>query len=167
MTAEIYFKCLRWTETGDVENKRHPISTLPGPHEHIHGQLEIIIAGKPLPSLGYLGPDDVCINTWVQELMTILSALDSFLETGYVFDEGEQGQPAYEFRREFDLLFVSVIDSKISGGRGDPRFQSISCMWFDFVASARKCLAELREDIEREAGDIGKAWWLANAYPQD
>lgn len=167
MTADICFKSLHWTEIGDSENKKHPISTLPCSDEHIHGQLDIIVAGKPLPSLGYLGPDDVCMTTWVQELTTILNTLGGRLETVYVFDEGEQGQPAYEFRREFDLLFVSVIDSKISGQHGDPSFQSISCTWFDFVASVRAFLAELRIEIENEAGDVGRAWWLANAYPPD
>jgi hypothetical protein len=48
------------------------------------------------------------LNTWTQELCAIEDALSEQQEAIYVFDEGEQGQPAYEFRKEAELLFVSV-----------------------------------------------------------
>lgn len=76
MSASIRFDHL-FTYAVEEPQVRLPISFLSDGSGHIHGELAIhhIGGGNPLPSLGYFGPDDVCLNTWTQELHAIEEAL--------------------------------------------------------------------------------------------
>jgi hypothetical protein len=95
-------------------------------NSHIHARLEIVIGGQCLPRLGFWGPDDVCLNTWVRELLCIRSVLGA-TDGRYVFDEGEQGQPAFAFERCEDRVLVSVLRSKISDAGGDDNWHKVPC----------------------------------------
>ena len=155
MSVSIRFESL-FTYTAESSRVRLPLSNLADGGDHIHGALSIHIAGKPLPSLGFFGPDDVCLNTWTEELHAIKEALSNKQEAIYVFDEGEQGQPAYEFRRDGDLLYVSVVESRISGTQGDPSYQQISCLWSDFLLSVRTYRSKLQATLQSEVPDLAK-----------
>ena len=98
----------RASDSGATE--RQPLSGLGGKKNtgHVHGTLTIEIAGRPVPHLGYFGPDDVCLSTWIVELCCVVNALAE-TRGEYTFDEGEQGQPAFHFARVDDEVVVSII----------------------------------------------------------
>src|SRR5437879_1289096 len=116
MSLAIQFGDL-WTyslsDTGTTH--RLPISKLSEGLGHVHGRLEITIDDRPLPFLGYCGPSDVCFNEWVHELVEASGTLQATDPGRYVYDEGEEGQPAFQFVRMGDSVFVSVIASELSG----------------------------------------------------
>lgn len=105
----------------------------------------------------------MCLNTWLQELQSVEEALSSAEDAIYVFDEREQGQPAFEFSREGELLFTSVVASPISGARADLSHERVCCVWADFVAAIRRFKEKLRRAVEQDAGPSGQDWWLENA----
>jgi hypothetical protein len=74
MSAIIRFEKL-YTYTANATDVRLPLSKLASGARHVHGRLEIIISGKALPALGYVGTDDVCLNTWTPEFDTKLRFL--------------------------------------------------------------------------------------------
>lgn len=163
MSASIRFDHL-FTYAVEEPQVRLPISFLSDGSGHIHGELAIHIGGgNPLPSLGYFGPDDACLNTWTQELHAIEEALSKAEDADYVFDEGEQGQPAYQFRREGEVLYVSVIDSLLSGARGDPSYQDASCLWSEFLVSIHQYMNDLKVALENEAPRVAGDWWSINS----
>ena len=131
----------------DVDNDRNlPISMLPGDgRRHIHGRLEIRIAGRELPCLG---GDDVCMDLWLVELHNAASALSAEDPAEYIYDEGEQGQPAFAFVRRKDLVLVSIRDSEVSehsGGYGLPDWQEVECRLSDFVAAVQQLETEFSQ----------------------
>jgi len=88
-----------------VANDRKPLTELTL-DRHVHGGLRLEINGRLVPYLGYWGPDDVCFGEWVNELWRAAQALR---DSGgrHVYDEGEQGQPAFVFEREGDRGFLA------------------------------------------------------------
>jgi hypothetical protein len=50
----------------------------------------LCVRGAPSPVWASGGPQDVCLNTWLQELLRILRELDVSPDATYVFDEMEQ-----------------------------------------------------------------------------
>jgi len=152
-----------WTYAVSESQVRLPLSQLGKGAGHIHGRLEILISEKTLPHLGYFGPSDVCFNTWVPVLREIKEQLSGSEQTVYVFDEGEQGQPAFEFKREFDIMHVSVIDSAISDGSSDPSYQLVSCLWSDFKAEIDSFFGAFRGELDRVGSGPARSWWEKNA----
>ena len=126
--------------------------------EHLHGLLRIEISGRALPQLGCFGSGDVCLNTWLEELAAIEAALGDTHSGEYTFDELEQGQPAFVFRREGAHLLVSVVESPIGGGRGDPSFVDVRCEWADFAAALDRFHRVLRAQLLSDAPEAGQAW---------
>ncbi len=114
-----------------VLSDRVPLSKL-APESHIHGGLRLEIAGRLVPSLGYWGPDDVCFDEWLTELSRVAIAMQN---SGgrHIYDEGEQGQPAFVFQRDGDRAFFSIITSEISDGEGRPDWQNIEFSPTDFL----------------------------------
>jgi hypothetical protein len=70
----------------------------------------------------------------------------------YVFDEGEQGQPAYEFQREGDVLYVSVIKSEVSDGAADPAWQRVPCDYREFEEQVGLVVKHFGETLKTECG---------------
>jgi hypothetical protein len=161
-TVTIEFRSL-YTYAAPQTNVRLPLSALSTGAHHVHGELVICLGGKPLPYLGYFGADDACFNTWLQELLSVEQALSAAEYATYVFDEGEQGQPAFEFSREAELLFTSVIASAVSDGEADPSYQRVCCLWIDFKAELSAFKEALRVAIRMEAGPYAEVWWSQNA----
>jgi hypothetical protein len=114
-------------------NDRHQLSALAA-DSHIHGGLRLEIGGQLVPYLGYWGPDDVCFGQWLGELRQAARALE---QPGgrHVFDEGEQGQPAFVFERDRERGFFSIAASEISGADGDPSWQRVEFVPGEFVAA--------------------------------
>jgi hypothetical protein len=109
--------------------------------------------------MGFFGPHDVCLNTWIEEFTEVVRNLAASESAMYVFDEGEQGQPAFEFKRDGNVLSVSVVESVLSGASADPAFQSVSCPWSDFHSEVQNFFIEFRQALLVAAPRSGQAWW--------
>jgi hypothetical protein len=149
-----------WTHgVADDGTERVPLSRL-GESDggHIHGTLIIEIAGRAVPHLGFFGPDDACLNTWLVELCNAVNALAG-AASEYTFDEGEQGQPAFKFARvEGDVAF-SIIDSVLAGGAADPEWQDVRLSYADLREAMLRFIDELRAELRQQAPDSWERWW--------
>jgi hypothetical protein len=159
VTASITFSDL-FTYAIDDPSVHLPLSDLDRGAGHIHGLLRVAIGERVLPHMGFFGPHDVCLNTWVEELRNVLRSLDVSAGEHYLFDEGEQGQPAFEFKRQGDILAVSVCDSQLSGAQGDPSFQRVCCMWSEFRSAIEQFLIEFRQVVLAQCPAAGASWWV-------
>ena len=112
---------------------RRPLARL-RPQAHVHGGLRLEIGGRLVPHLGYFGPDDVCFDSWLDELALAAEAL-AVPGGRHVYDEGEQGQPAFVFEREGDTGYFSIIDAAYSGGVADSGWQRVEFQPTDFIAA--------------------------------
>lgn len=166
MTARIAFSGL-WTH-GEEHGDRLAVDALERDGElgHIHGTLVIEVAGRSVPYLGFFGPDDVCIDTWLVELCSAVNELSKG-DGEYVFDEGEQGQPAFKFARDGERLLVSIVQSVITGVGPDPDFQNVECRFPEFVSAVDSFIGSLREELRRTAPLLWERWWPAAATLTD
>lgn len=162
MSASLSFSSLFTYEGGD-SSKRLPLRSLGGRCTHVHGLLELEVSGKVLPHMGFFGPDDVCFNTWIEELSRITRALADSQSAEYTFDEGEQGQPAFSFRRQGDLLLVSVVASALSGAAEDASSQNISCFWSAFQSAVSAFFASFRKTLLEQCPAVAEGWWSKHA----
>lgn len=159
MSVEISFSNLH-VPTQDLDRSL-PVSSLDNePTGHLHGRLSIAIGGRELPSMGYWGPDDVCIETWAEQLGLIVQALSNCPISEYTFDEGEEGQPAFRFVRNHDKVFVSVVDAEFSGGMGDPDWQDVPCSFEELALEAREFHRALYSELKLQAPKGADAWWV-------
>ncbi len=65
--------------------------------------------GRNLPYLGFWGPDDVCLGEWARVLAVMVATLSGQEEITYMYDEGEQGQPAFAFSRSGEQVHISIM----------------------------------------------------------
>jgi hypothetical protein len=151
---EISFSDLAVLE-GDSE--RQPLSALTEDC-HVHGGLQIKIGDRVVPHLGYFGPDDVCFSTWLVELDDILKEFEGKRIAQYLFDEGEQGQPAFLFEREGEQVFLSIIDSEISEGEGDNEWQKVAFSYQEFVTQVKHVRSSFLSELEVAAPATYKKW---------
>ncbi len=140
------------------DDERLPVSeiTVPVGH-HVHGRLEIRVQDRLLPALGYFGPDDVCFNEWTHELAQLVDELTRDEMASYIYDEGEQGQPAYRFDRRDDLVLVSVLEGT-GGGQVDPDWQSVPSKFSDLINAVSEFVTELTSEMRAQAADTGANW---------
>jgi hypothetical protein len=165
MSLAIKFSELWTCSAADTEQKL-PLSALPEDGAgHIHGRLEILVAGKALPHLGYRGPTDVCFGEWLQVLRDTVAALRSSSKAEYTYDEGEQGQPAFQWVRNDDTLLLSIVDSVLSDGTADPAWQDIACSFEGFTQEVAKFEASFRAALLSDAPVGGPAWFKKNLRP--
>ena len=138
-------------------NERQPLSALT-PDEHIHGGLRIQFGERFVPNLGYFGPDDVCFSTWLEELSAAARAFESDTDARYVFDEGEQGQPAFVFERAGDQAYFSITKSEFSGGEADPDWQRIEFSPDDFFAEHTRFRESFFAAVRVAAPHVADQW---------
>lgn len=124
-----------------------------------------------MPHLGYFGPDDVCFDTWVEELTRIFGNLVRGGDFSHVFDEGEQGQPAFVFERCGNKVHFSICDSEFSEGRSDAKWQQVEFGREDFLRAYQDLIDSLFSTLRKEAPPVGRDWiskrLLAGARPDD
>lgn len=125
---------------------------------HIHGTLNIYIYGRKIPYLGYFGENDVCFNSWCKELANIAAEFKNKKSTIYIYDEGEQGQPAFRFEKTNKNVSFSIIDSKISDGEGDPDWQNLKFNYRDFLLEYYNFKEKLLKEISSKAPQILDFW---------
>lgn len=164
MSATITFSEL-FTYAVDDPSIRLPLDALAHSAGHIHGLLMFEVSGRVLPHMGFFAPNDVCFNTWVEELSHVVLDLGAKEAATYTFDEGEQGQPAFAFKRDGDILYVSVAQSLLSGAEGDPSYQDVSCQWSEFLAATSAFFARFRAALLEQCPGVGQTWWATHAQP--
>lgn len=125
---------------------------------HVHGELRVTVSGCRLPRMGFFGPGDVCVGTWLMELNHAAKTLRASDPARYLFDEGEQGQPAFLFEREGDVVILSVVDAEFSDGVGSPEWGRQACKLSEFTGEVARFTLSLEESFEREAPGQGRAW---------
>ena len=158
MTFAITFSEL-WTYAPDDPQRRLPVANLSEDGGgHVHGRLELQVAGRKVPSLGYWGPSDACFGQWLQVLREALNELGKSSNAEYIFDEGEQGQPAFRWRRKDQSLTFSIVDSTISDGKANPDWQEVECSYEDFVREVEAFHSGFSATLLRDAPDGGEAW---------
>jgi len=160
VTLEITFTDAWTYDVGDegVQEKR-PLKKGGGVGPHVHGTLSIIVAGQALPMLGYFGPNDACLKDWAEELSRAAKTVQASDPARYVYDEGEQGQPAFVFERKGATVEVSVGPSASGDSDGIPEWGVQPCTLEEFVAQVRRFLAEFGAALdEASPGSAGK--WL-------
>jgi hypothetical protein len=153
----------RVADSGGTE--REPISRLRAGRNcgHVHGALNIEIAGRAVPHLGLFGPDDVCLNTWLVELCNVVNGLAEGAGE-YTFDEGEQGQPAFKFVRVGDEVAFSINESLLGGGAADSEWQDVRFPYRDFRAAVLLFFDELRAMLRQQAPEVWERWWPREAH---
>jgi hypothetical protein len=160
VTVEITFGGL-WTYApgSSDEDERLPLAFLSDENTHVHGLLQIVVGKRVLPRLGY-PPDGVCFNEWVRELSAASTTLQASDPASHVYDEGEEGQPAFHFERSGSEVFVSVRTSTISDGQGDSTWERVPCALEELVAAVSRFLLEFRQALVAQAGrDRARLWW--------
>ena len=135
---------------------RRPLSELTA-DSHVHGGLRLEFDGRLVPSLGYWGPDDVCFGEWLSELAHAEAAV-SQVNGRHVFDEGEQGQPAFVFEREGDRGFFSIAASEFSGGEADPHWQRVEFSPADFVVAVSRLRESFATELRAAAPRAADEW---------
>ncbi len=130
--------------------------------DHVHGELRIEIGGRLVPWLGFFGPDDVCFGTWLDELWQVEEAFRADINGRYVFDEGEQGQPAYLFERSGETAFLSIVDAEYTGGLGDPDWQRVGFSFAEFLAEHRRFRASFIALLYEKAPLVAAEWLEQN-----
>lgn len=149
-----------WTTAQDDYTQRVPISEVRDwEWHHIHGRLTIRIKGREVPHLGFWGPDDVCLDTWVPVFRELMAALSPSEQDEYTWDEGEQGQPAFRWVRSGDEVRFSIVASSISDGHADPDWQDVPFSFGELREQIDRFLAALHDEIERQAPAMAAAWW--------
>ncbi len=148
---------------GDGKTAHRPLSELTPESRHVHGRLTICIGGRTVPGLGYWGPSDVCMVDWLAEMRSVLQAFESDDVGQHAFDEGEQGQPSFVFRRMRDRGFFTIADSAISDGVADPDWQDVEFVAGDLALEVRLLLARWLYELRAGAPRVADAWmdrWL-------
>jgi hypothetical protein len=126
--------------------------------DHIHGGLRLQIGDRLVPYLGFFGPDDVCLNTWLEELWSVAKAFESSTEASYTFDEGEQGQPAFVFERVGERAYFSIGDAEFSGGTADAVWQRVAFSPAEFLAEHARFRESFFAAIRAEAPHVADQW---------
>jgi hypothetical protein len=108
------------------------------------------------------GPDDVCLNTWLVELCRAVNVL-AHSPSEYVFDEGEQGQPAFKFERHGPEVVFSIVESALSDGSADADWQGVRFSYDEFRAAVVAFLDQLRSLLHAQASQDVDRWWPKDA----
>jgi hypothetical protein len=140
--------------------ERLPLSSLDlDENSHLHGGLRFQIEGRLVPHMGYFGPDDVCFNTWVVEFERLIKTFDTVKEATYVFDEGEQGQPAYQFEKCGEKVSLSIIEGVgAPDWKADPEWLQIEFDYQEFKTEYLKFKAMFLEEVKSAAPEAGRKW---------
>jgi hypothetical protein len=143
---------------GPGESDRLPLGAIDEAHVCVHGTLWIRVAGQALPMLGYFGEDDACLGNWAVELAGAAATLSRADPSRYVYDEGEQGQPAFVFERAGSTVHVSIGASRISGGRARPDWGRQACELSLFVDAVSSFVESLDAEVRGASPVEGGRW---------
>ncbi|GAB3951649.1 hypothetical protein GCM10028805_32200 [Spirosoma harenae] len=135
-------------------------------YSHLHGKLTFTIGDRIVPYMSYFGDEDVCYNEWLRELATVLIMAEEG-EKAYLYDEGEQGQPAYLFEFDGETAFLSIVDSPISEQEGDPDWQKVPFAIASLKAAYQALRSVYLREIKTRESDAHTYWAELMALPGD
>jgi hypothetical protein len=138
--------------------RRLPLVELDTSNAHIHGALLINIGNRSVPYMGYFGGNDVCFAQWIEELDKICHEFKDNDQGRYCFDEGEQGQPAFPFEREGEMMYLSIIDSALSDGEGDDDWQKVEFSYQEFMSEYEAFRKQFSAELHRSAPAVASEW---------
>ncbi|WP_061235139.1 hypothetical protein [Leptospira weilii] len=127
---------------GDYDNRKSLSKLDNDENSHIHGTLFIKVNNRDLPYLGFFGVDDVCFNEWYNVLNQLRKQISETNKGSFQYDEGEQGQPCFQFDFTPDSVFISIVDSKISDGKRDEDWQNVKIDRFQFTDELDKFIRD-------------------------
>lgn len=156
-TIKITFEDLAVIEVGNT-SRRLPLAELDVSNAHIHGGLLINIGNRFVPYLGYFGWNDVCFAQWIGELEKICREFKGKEQARYCFDEGEQGQPAFLFEREGEMMYLSIIDSAISDGEGQDDWQKVGFSYREFISEYEAFYKQFSAELQRSSPTVASEW---------
>jgi hypothetical protein len=127
-------------------------------NSHVHGALLIKIQDRYVPYLGYWGANHICFSDWIRELENIYREFSNKETASYIFDEGEQGQPAFLFEKDSDTIRFSIVDSQLSDGEADEEWQRVAFSYSEFVAQYEKFFKQFVSGLKRAAPSTADQW---------
>jgi hypothetical protein len=130
------------------------------PYIHIHGFLGLEIHGRLVPYMGYGGPNDACFNDWIAVFVELKETVIENLEDHVMYDECEQGQPAFFFEIEDDgaVISLSIIQSATGEGTDDPEWQQIRFSYSAFDLALENFRDHFMEWIRQRAPESYIHW---------
>ncbi len=137
--------------------KNLPVSQMNEKRSHIHGNLHFEINGRKLPYMGYWGENDVCFGEWIQVLRDAINAREAG-QLSFTYDEGEQGQPAFQFDFDNKQVAISIVASKISDGEADPDWQYEIFDFAEFKEQFKLFQKNFLSSIEHVDKEIFARW---------
>ncbi len=125
---------------------------------HIHGGLRIMIDGRTVPYTGFFDEDDACFGYWIIELNGVIQAFEESESAKYVYDEGEQGQPAFVFERQGETVYFSINDSEITDGKADLEWQRVAFPYNEFHDQYLRFQRDFASEVRRSARVNADKW---------
>lgn len=123
---------------------------------HVHGELIFEIGGRRVP-LDWCGKNDACFNDLLNEFVNLIARFKTGANR-YSIDEGEQGQPVFEFERTGEKVYFSINDSEFSGGVADSQWQRVHFNFADFVEAFRQFAKSFLKEIADESTHQAESW---------
>lgn len=123
----------------------------------VHGELRLEVAGRVVPSMGYFGREDVCFGAWLRELRDLAVVMRA-LTGKHVYDEGEQGQPAFVFECVGETAFFTIADSEYSDGTADSDWRRVEFRTADFIEAEAGFQRSFIEALRTETPQVADVW---------
>lgn len=127
-------------------------------NSQVYGALLLKIQGRYVPYMGYWGMNDVCFSDWIGVLENVYREFSNKDTGSYIFDEGEQGQPAFLFEKAGDTMCLSIVDSQLSDGEADEDWQRVAFSYGEFAVQYEKFYEQFVSELKRAAPSSADPW---------
>jgi hypothetical protein len=149
-----------WTASIDNSRKKLHFSNYDMTKNiYIKGKLAISCDGKIMPGLGYFGEDDVTLFEWLHYLNDVKNNLMGAYFSKYKLIVPEQSEPAYEFVREGDWMYSSIVACEETGGLANEHWQKVPCLFQDFEKALETAKSDLFQQIKKDAPNYVERIW--------
>ena len=147
---------LRSAHVPGEASERLPLDALNEDQTHVHGELAWTIGERRVPSMGFWGPEDVCLGEWWDELSGAVAELAE--GQPYTLDSCEQGNPAFHFSRRGGSVQLSIV-AGMGGGESRPEWTNVELAWDDLVAALQRFKRELRQSMASDGPAVLPTEW--------
>jgi hypothetical protein len=151
-----------WTASINKPREKLPLSRFDMTNIiYIKGKLSISISEKNMPCLGYFDESDVDIFEWIEVLRNVRKDLEECQVGTYKYQIPEQGGEVVEFKRIRETLYISILESEITGVKGNDYWQTESCLFEDFVSELDAVIESFYTLLVREIPEYVEQVWKA------
>ena len=123
-------------------------------YTHIHGELQIIINGKLVPSLGFAKNKDVCFGEWIDGLTEVMKAFKSKQKECTILG-WEQGFPVFKFEKEGKIGYLSIIADE---GKAYEDWQRKEFIVEEFYSAFIDFKDRLLNEIRKQSPNMVETW---------